>query len=286
MRRSAIVLAPLPALAIGVLVMRQAGVSSAIWGQQLAAGLTLMILCAGVGFAPRRPRIFGSWGWAISGVAALLLLVGSLAQPGVEGVRRWVPIGPLHVHAGFVALPVLLVVVGRIMRADRLRPASWLVPVATVIAALVLTLQPDPSQASAFGLAVLVLLFGRRSPTRIEWLAAGAVVLSALAAWTRPDPLAAVPYVEGIVTLAGSLGTGWLVASLLALALLPMPFVVDALRRTPDTRPGIALAIYFAAVSSAPFVGPYPVPVLGFGLSPIIGYFAVLGWVILRNQAA
>jgi hypothetical protein len=33
-----------------------------------------------------------------------------------------------------------------------------------------------------------------------------------------------------------------------------------------------------------PLVGPYPVPVLGFGLSPMVGYFGVLGWMVLRSR--
>jgi cell division protein FtsW (lipid II flippase) len=32
-----------------------------------------------------------------------------------------------------------------------------------------------------------------------------------------------------------------------------------------------------------PIIGPYPVPLLGFGLSPMVGYFAVLG-IVLRNR--
>lgn len=286
MRKLLLLLAPLPALTLGVLVMQRSGVSSGIWGQQLAAGLTLMALCAGLSFAPRIPRPFGSWAWAISAVVALLLLVVSLAQPGLEGVRRWVPLGSLQLHAAFVALPVLLVVFGKIVEASPFRNAAWVIPSAASIAATVLVLQPDPSQASAFGVAVVVLLFRRRSRTSSDWMAAGVVLLAAIAAWTRPDPLTSVPHVEGIVGLAGHLGTAWVVASLLALAMLPMPFVAEAVRTAHRGRAILALAVYFAIVSSVPFIRPYPVPLLGFGLSPILGYFAVLGWVVLRSREA
>src|SRR5687767_11288184 len=75
-------LAPLPALAVGVLVMRRSGVHAAIWGQQLAAGLTLLMLCAGLRLAPRTTSRSRPWARAIVGSAALLLLISTLFHPG------------------------------------------------------------------------------------------------------------------------------------------------------------------------------------------------------------
>ena len=242
-----------------------------------------MALCAGLSFAPRIRRPWVFWGAVISAVVALLLLAATLAQPGLEGVRRWVPVGPLQLHAAFIALPVLLVAFGKLLEEGNLRIAAWCTPAAITVAAIVLVLQPDPSQATAFGVAVCVLLFRRRAETSTDWIAAGVILLGALVAWTRPDPLASVPHVEGIVGLAGNLGAAWVVASLLALAVLPIPFVADALTRGHGRSASLAVAVYFGIVSSMPLVGPYPVPILGFGLSPMVGYFGVLGWIVRRN---
>jgi cell division protein FtsW (lipid II flippase) len=284
MRRLLLLLAPLPALMVGVLVMQRSGVSPGIRGQQLAAGVILFALCAGVGFVPGMRRPWRFRGYAITTVAALLLLTATLVQPGLDGVRRWVPLGPLQLHAAFIALPVLLVVLARLREAGTQRIAAWCTLAATTVAAIVLALQPDASQATAFGVAVCVLLFRRRTGASTDWIAAGVILLGALAAWTRPDPLASVPYVEGIVGLAGNLGTVCLVSSLLALALLPIPFIADALARPRDDSASLAVAVYSGVVSSMPLVGPYPVPVLGFGLSPLVGYFGVLGWIVLRSR--
>lgn len=283
MRRLLLLLAPVPALTVSVLVMQRSNINRGIWAQQLSAGAILLALCAGLSFAPRIRRPWGSWGATISAVVALLLLAATLAQPGLEGVRRWVPLGPLQLHAAFIALPVLLVVFGKLLEEDNIRVAAWWTPAAITIAAIVLVLQPDPSQATAFGVAVCVLFFRRRRETSTNWLAAGVILLGAVVAWTRPDPLAAVPHVEGIVGLAGNLGTAWVIASLLALAVLPIPFVADALTRSHSRSASLAVAVYFGIVSSMPLVGPYPVPILGFGLSPLVGYFGVLGWIVRRN---
>jgi uncharacterized membrane protein YgaE (UPF0421/DUF939 family) len=88
MRRLLLLSAPLPALIIGVLVMQRSGVSSGIWGQQIAAGLTLTALCAAVSLAPRLRRPLGFQGVGILALVVLLLLAATLAQPGLEGVRR------------------------------------------------------------------------------------------------------------------------------------------------------------------------------------------------------
>jgi len=277
-------LAPLPALGIGVLVMQRSGVNPTIWGQQLASGLVLITLCAGMRVALRPTWRSGSWAWAIVGGAALLLLTATVAHPGVEGVRRWVSLGPLQLHAAFVALPALLIVLCAVVRRESVGSATWLFPCAAGTAAGVLVLQPDASQASAFAVAVAVVLLQRGRAYMSDWAAGGIVVGSALLAWSRPDPLEAVPHVEGIVGLAATLGAEWLIASALALALLPLPFISVAVRRREQRPEGFSLAAYFGIVCVTPFVGPYPVPVLGYGLSPILGYFAALGWIILSDR--
>jgi hypothetical protein len=287
MRRLLLLSAPLPALIIGVLVMQRSGVSSGIWGQQIAAGLTLTALCAAVSLAPRLRRPLGFQGVEILALVVLLLLAATLAQPGLEGVRRWVSVGPLQWHSAFVTLPVLLVLFGKILEACPFRTGAWSIPLATTVAATVLVLQPDPSQLTAFGVAVVVQLFVRRSRTSSDWVTAGVILPAAIVAWTRPDPLAPVPYVEGIVGRAGTLGTVWVLASLLALALLSLPFIAHAvqLRSSHGGRTSLAVAVYFAIVSSMPLFGPYPVPILGYGISPMVGYFAVLGWLVLKSPA-
>ena len=279
-------LAPLPALIVGVLVMRRSGVSPAIWKQQLAAGLTLMILCTGLRVARRPTWRSRPWAWAIVGSVAVLLLISSLLHPGVEGVRRWVSLGPLQLHAAFVALPVLIIVLGGIVRRDVFRSATWILLCALSTAAGVLVLQPDASQANAFAVAVAVVLFRRTPAYRSDWVAAGIVIGCAVLALSRPDPLDAVPHVEGIVSLAASAGAAWLISAVLALVLLPIPFIADAARRRERGRESLALAAYFGIVCIASLLQPYPVPLLGYGLSPILGYFAALAWIILRDGPA
>src|SRR5688572_26141190 len=97
--------------------MQRNGVSSSIWGQQLAVGLILTVACV-VMCVRRRPTTDRrSQAWAvIAAAAAPLLLALALLNPGVDGVRRWLSLGPVQLHAGFVALPVLIILASAIAR--------------------------------------------------------------------------------------------------------------------------------------------------------------------------
>jgi len=263
--------------------MQKSGVSASIWGQQLVAGLTLTVSCAVI--CVRRRHTVSRTSQAlvvIATAAALLLLSSTLLAPGVDSIRRWISVGPVQLHAGFVALPVLIIVASAVARSESSR-APWIAGVSTMIAAAVLAFQPDASQAIAFAIAVLVVLVQRKSASRMEWIAAAVCVGASALALSRPDPLEAVPYVEGIVQLAASSGAALLAAAIVSLVLLPLRFVMHFVKHR-DRHEGLGLAAYFVAVCIAAFVAPFPVPILGYGLSPLLGYFVALGWIV-RNDA-
>ena len=71
----------------------------------------------------------------------------------------------------------------------------------------------------------------------------------------------------------------WLAAAIAALMLLPLPFVVHYVKYR-DHHEALGLAAYFVIVCIASFAAPFPVPILGYGLSPFLGYFMALGWVV------
>jgi cell division protein FtsW (lipid II flippase) len=214
----------------------------------------------------------------VAAAAALLMLASTLLNPGVDSVRRWISLGPVQLHAGFVALPVLIILASAIARSENSR-ASWIAAASIMIAAAVLVFQPDVSQAIAFATANLVVLVQRRSQSRIDWIAAAVCFGASALALSKPDPLEPVPYVEGIVRLAASSGGAWLGAAIVALMLLPLPFVVDSVKHR-DHHEGLGLAAYFVTVCIAAFVASFPMPILGYGLSPLLGYFVALGWVV------
>ncbi|HEV2736076.1 MAG TPA: hypothetical protein VGV85_14610 [Longimicrobiaceae bacterium] len=269
-------LAPVPALLLGVLVMRASGVPAALWGQNAAAWAAGALLCLGLRrtrTSPPRER------WADAAVVlAGAALIATLVAPGMQGVHRWLKLGPVRLHAAAVLLPLLLAALPALARVR----GWWASALVAAGVALALFLQPDAAQATAFAAGAAVLLLpgaGGRLPRL-----AGLLPLPLLAglAWGRRDPLAPVPHVEEILGLAAGLGAGWGVAAAASLALLPAPFLVAG--RGAASRAGLALGTYVAVTCLAPLAGSFPVPVMGYGVSPILGYLLGAG-VFLRGAA-
>jgi hypothetical protein len=252
-------LAPLPALSIGLLVMSDAGLQATIWLWNVAAVFAGILSVLGAGVWRRRgvpsadPRR-----WVLP--LMLALLAATLLAPGVEGVRRWLPIGPLQLHAGAVLLPPILVVLAEV---------SWATSVAVAILTLVvLLLQPDAAQAASFAAGWIVLVAAMRGGRATV----GIIVVAALAAASllRPDPLRPVPHVEGIVGLAAAQGFLWAATGVVSLMVVPLFLALTG------RRAGMALAAYMGATLLAAWFGNYPVPILGYGVSPILGYYSAL----------
>ncbi len=265
---------PLPALAVGCVVMRASGVPATAWGQNLAAGVIGILLC--VALARRRSSRRGEAGLVAAGVLALGCLAATWLDPGVQDVHRWLRLGPVRLHAGALVLPVVLATLAGLERAGR-RHVSTLLSIATT---LLLVLQPDAAQATAFAAGAAVLLLPRSRAEGHAWIRLVPLLALAALSWLRRDPLAPVPHVEGIVGLAMELGTGWGAAAVASLLLLPVPFF--AARRAGDGRMGLAIGTYVLVTILAPALGHFPVPVLGQGASPIIGYFVAIG--LLRRS--
>jgi hypothetical protein len=191
--------------------------------------------------------------------------------PGVAGVHRWLGLGPLEIHVGALVLPSLLVF---------LTELDWAPTVAVAILTLtVLLLQPDVAQAASFAAGWGVWIAMKRGRTAAAPIAA-AVILAG-ATWLRHDPLEPVAYVEGIVGVATGQGAMWGASSVFALALLPIPFLLD-----PKHQIGTALAVYMTGTLVAAWFGAYPVPVLGYGVSPILGYYLAVVALRLSGNGA
>ncbi len=260
--------------------MRQHGVPSSRWGLNLLGGAIAAAVCS-VFLA--RSRIPMSKRTAIvSACFAAGALAATFTVAGSMGVHRWLPVGPLTMHVGAVCLPLFIVALGVLDAFGG--KVRWGPMFLAMAVAMLLLLQPDAAQATAFAAAVFTLLMANKQRTGSAWVAA--LVIAALAGWTwtRLDPLPPVPYVEGIIGLARQNGPVWLVTSIAALAILPLPFFIGPSgSHSAFVR---ALGVYWCVCILAPLFGHFPVPLVGFGLSPIVGYFVALGSLNVLRQPA
>lgn len=260
-------LAVLPAVALGVPAMIAGGVSPALWGQQIAAFVVFSLLLALLSrCALRLP----------SGAAACLCLAALYAAlffPAVGGVRRWLDLGLYHVNAAMLVLPALLWLLAGM---DRPYPAL-------IAAAAALCLQPDFSQLTALVLGTLPILWRKREHG--YRFAAVLLILFALAVrcYAVPTALEPAAHSEGILAMLGGLSPVMRPAGWLALALIPGSFAIR-FARGGETG-ALCLAAYYAAVLFFSLTGKYPVPFMGFGLSPIAGY-ALAGLLCAQTEKA
>lgn len=226
------------------------------WGVGAAAGWMIA----------RRPAVLPGFL-----LAAPLALATTLLNAPVEGVHRWIDVGPLHVNAAAALLPAAAVGLAAVSG----RRWSW---VAAAAMLCLLVLQPDASQATAFGAAMLVVLASLRAPAAVRASGAAAVVLAVAAAWLRPDPLAPVPEVEGIIGLAWTwspLAAAAAVALLATTALWPLRMAASDPARLRVA--SLALAACCIVSALAPAFGAFPVPLVGMGMSPVLGFWLGAG---------
>ena len=252
------------AVAVGAWVCARHGVPARLWGLNLAAWMVGAVAAVLIGGATAARR-----GWVVVYVTPFLL-AASLAFPGRDGVHRWVSAGPLQVNIAMLILPMFVVALAATRSGQ---PGRWLAALACL---LVLGLQPDASQATALGLALTVILGGE--PVAARWrLASLAAIWGFVAwAWVRPDPLEPVPPVEEIFRLAAGQSTLLSVLGGLALAMSCLAPLSGA-GSPAGKMAGRALAVLLLGAAVGPALGHFPTPLVGLGLSPILGAWLGVG---------
>lgn len=243
----------MPAVVLGAVASVDAGVS---WQAFLPNVLAVVVGAAAFFTMAQLPMVRVVRVFAVVG---LLLLVGSLLVPGLDGVHRWLRLGPLQLHVSSAWLPWWCALLLDDDRRWRARGAAIVVCVQLLHA-----LQPDAAQATALAVVVAAL----RRPL---WLLL-VLVLGAACAWGQPDPLLPVAHVEHIHELINNAGLAPF-AAVAAAVLLAAPF------RSSTSPPrlfarGAALTLLTSWALTF-LVGAFPCAVFGAGAGAVLGYW---GW--------
>lgn len=254
------------AVTLGIVVCASAGVPAGSWLRNGAAWLAGCLAAVAVA-SWMRPSATSLWL-----AAAPLGLLATLASADQDGVRRWVDLGPLHINVAMLLTPAAVAALATI-GSDR--PWPWLAAFAALVA---LVLEPDASQAAALGAPMALIAMRSAFPmTTRAALAGGAGLLGVLAAF-RPDPLRPVPEVEGMVGLAYEISPGLVVLAVLLLATFAaVPALLTHSGGGRFRLAGRSLSLCFLIWVLAPALGAFPVPLVGVGMSPILGAWLGVG---------
>ena len=199
-------------------------------------------------------------------ILALVLAVGI----EMDGVRRWLDVGPVVVQPALILSPLLLAIVAS--REGRHWRMAILIPV------LLLAWQPDAASMLALAAGVAALMAGASGLARRGWtarrvaIAAGALAFAvmglSLAGIQTPPPVAFVEGTVGLATLSGP------IAGILHFAGITL-MIAALLSRTDPT--GLALAAYFTVAALAAVFWAFPMPVVGAGPSHLVGFGIAAG---------
>lgn len=148
-----------------------------------------------------------------------------------------------------------------------------------------LAIQPDASQATAFAVGLIWIALAPATPVWANFAAASGAAVLAAVCWSRPDPLEPVPEVEQILQLAYAASPTLAVVGLGSLVLFGLaPWRVVSGNSQDVRLAGVALTLYLLTCSAMPFVGAFPVPLLGVGISPILGAWFGIGALVALSR--
>lgn len=251
-------------LVVGLVLLAGGGAPGGWLAVQAGAGVLAMAL-----FLPQvrhwLPRLT-----TVLLVAAPLALFATLhLDPGLNGVHRWLSVGPMRLHIGLLLLPAVLTIHTR--GDDRTSSLSLMV------CGMVIGRQPDFGMAVALAMAVAAILVVRRDQRDLMPLLGA--ILAFPTSWSN-DPLQPVAMVEHVLTDSWQ-WTAWtgplalIGALILPVALLWRGFVEPAKRLPAVTLVGLWFGLLLASL-----IGHYPVPLLGYGASAVLGWGLALAWML------
>jgi len=267
----ALVLAAVPALLGNLLLMHAIGIGrSGLLAQAFVSGIALVVCTLAIKHSRKTlSDRAGTWiGISSAAFLALPLLLSSTDNP-----ERWVQIAGSKLYISGLVTPTTVAVLAFSNRLAA-ETKTWIFT-CHIAVAIVLAIEPDAPQLTAYFPATAIPVFEGKGARNVKALTILSMLGATLWAWTQPDPLTPVSHVEGVLDVAWSFGALPAAAAIISLALPIAGFAyVGASTRN---RALLAVAIYYAVICMlAGITQMTPMPLLGAGTGPVVGYFAVV----------
>ena len=219
-------------------------------------------------------------GTYITMIMSLILVLYALTfiDSGVDSVHRWLSLGPISLYISSIFAPILIIGLWSLLEKNKYLLAG----ANTVIVAAILFLQPDASQLTAFAIPMMIIFFIKSNKKIPTCFIIGILILFVIISWINLDILPPVIYVEDIVGMVMDMGIIWSVLGIAALILPPIPFFI--LPTSKYRVVSACLGLYYAIFIVSTFFGNFPVPLMGYGISPIIGYLIAITWLLKTGE--
>ncbi|GAA0116206.1 cell division protein [Clostridium senegalense] len=202
----------------------------------------------------------------------LILLLFTFIGEGMMGVHRWISIGPIRLNIAMIVMPIIILSLWKLLKNN----SWWKVAIITIFISIVLFIQPDASQLSGFAIPMIFMLYKNGDKRIFSTIISLALFILVILSWIHLDNLSPVSYVEEILNLVDNVGQVWFLLGIVSLVILPTPFIL--LPPEKLKLPSICIGLYFSIIIISTFFGNFPVPLMGYGISPIIGYIISITW--------
>ena len=258
---------------LGIVGMVSKNVSILIWIQNLLVMLLLTPVCFFV--SKKSLRLNDK---AIVLLSAILLGL-TFSGPNLEGVHRWLRVPFCTLNVATIVLPITWVALYRLIEEKQYAIS---IPGIMVIVFL-LCFQPDASQLLAFSIPVMVLMLRSSVSGIIKGSLCGVLLVLTLKSWISLDTLQPVDYTEGILTMLQDISIILYAVGIVSLFSIPVCFLIPCKEKSRGICTGIA--VYYWLMILSTFAGNFPVPFMGYGISPILGFFAFLIWFVHDDKS-
>lgn len=260
----------MPSIAIGAIAMYHYKIPTFIWAQNIAclviAGLISFFMIS------NKFNLIRSNSNSISIIISVLLLILTFVNPGINGVHRWLAIGSFKVNVSMIVVPVVMITLWNFLF---LKELLFSIVIALTVSIL-LAAQPDASQLTGFAIPIMIMMCSKTDKKILRSLIIGIFSALIIVSWIFLDHLPPVAYVEEIMSLLADMGLIWFILGIISLVILPVPFIFFPPKKLK--LPSISLGLYFTIILIATIFGNFPVPLMGYGISPIIGYYIAITW--------
>ncbi|MGH4124370.1 MAG: cell division protein [Clostridium sp.] len=260
-----------PPIIIGVIAMYTNKVPIAILGQNIFYLLLSGIISCFI--LSRKSKVKKNKSTNLTTIiVAVILLFLTFISSGIEGVHRWVSVGPIKFYVAVIVLPIIII---ELWKSLQIRD-WWFSATITIVISILLALQPDASTLTAFAIPMIILLWNKINNNIFRFCIVSLLSALIITSWVFLDGLQPVSYVENIVSLVANMGIIWLSLGVISLVLLPLPFIFFSPKKYKLL--SLSIGLYFIIILISALLGNFPVPLMGYGVSPIIGYFISITW--------
>lgn len=257
---------------LGIIGMVSKNVSIAIWLQNLLIIFLLTFVCMFI------QQFNLQFNYKMILFVSVFLLGFTFSGPNIDGVHRWLRLPFFTLNIATIIIPITIVALYRLIEEEQFVISV----IGIIVVAFLLYLQPDASQLLAFSLPIIVLLLRSNISQIIKGSLSVILLFLTLKSWICLDTLQPVKYTEGILTMLHDLSAILYIIGIAALFWIPIYFLISCIKK--DRNICIGITMYYWLMILSTFIGNFPVPFMGYGISPILGFYIFLIWFISRAK--